>query len=107
MLPVGQINSTLLARNLSSLSRKNTPLSPSGKSTLRLRASHPNEGRLAIVTDVAVRCGGREGARKTSARDADGEVVWSWRPGAGAKFRGINPDEVTVARKPVTGESTK
>jgi hypothetical protein len=35
---------------------------------------------------------------------ADGEVVWSWRPGAGAKFRRISPTEVTVARKPVTGE---
>ena len=45
---------------------------------------------------------------KTNARWlADGEVVWSWRPGAGAKFRGTGPDEVTVARKPVTGESSK
>ena len=35
---------------------------------------------------------------------ADDEVVWSWRPGAGAKFPRIGPDEVTVARKPVTGE---
>ena len=25
--------------------------------------------------------------RKTSARDAYGEVVWFWRPDAGAKFR--------------------
>jgi hypothetical protein len=37
--------------------------------------------------------------RLTSAADADGEVVWSWRPDAGAKFceshRGA-----TVARKP-------
>jgi len=27
-------------------------------------------------------------SRLTSVADADGEVVWSWRPGAGAKFRG-------------------
>jgi hypothetical protein len=59
--PDGQITSTLLAHNLSTPSRKNIPLNPSGKSALRLRPSHPNEGRLAIVTDVAVRCGGREG----------------------------------------------
>ena len=43
---------------------------------------------------------------KTNAMLADGEVVWSSRPGAGAKFceshRGV-----TVARKPVTGESAK
>jgi hypothetical protein len=50
--PDGQITSTLLAHNLSTPSRKNIPLNPSGKSTLRLRPSHPNEGRLAIVTDV-------------------------------------------------------
>jgi hypothetical protein len=46
-------------------------------------------------------------ARLTSARDADGEVVWSWRPDAGAKFRGGNICEATVANKPVTGESAK
>jgi hypothetical protein len=53
--------------------------------------------------------------RLTSAADADGEVVWSWRPDAGVKWavahrskwieRGIPP--MTVARKPVTGESAK
>jgi hypothetical protein len=31
---------------------------------------------------------------------ADGEVVWFWRPDAGAKFRGFIR-EATVARKPV------
>jgi hypothetical protein len=36
---------------------------------------------------------------------ADGEVVWFWRPDAGAKFRGFIRG-ATVARKPVTGEST-
>ena len=43
----------------------------------------------------------------TNGTEADGEVVWSWRPGAGAKFRRVGPDEVTVATKPVTGESSK
>jgi hypothetical protein len=48
---------------------------------------------------------------------ADGEVVWSWRPGAGVKSCGdasgptgfgwiVNP-KATVANKPVTGESPK
>ena len=42
--------------------------------------------------------------RPTSAADAYGEVVWSWRPDAGVKLGGVIR-EVTVARKPVTGES--
>ena len=60
-----------------------------------------DEGRIAIVTNVAVRCGGRECLRKTNAALADGEVVWSWRPKAGAKWRRcfrIAP--ATVATKP-------
>jgi hypothetical protein len=32
------------------------PLQVSGKSELELRASHANEGRVAIVTNVAVGC---------------------------------------------------
>jgi hypothetical protein len=42
--------------------------------------------------------------RLTSAADADGEVVWSWRPDAGVKLRG-DIRGVTVANKPVAGES--
>ena len=42
--------------------------------------------------------------RLTSVVLADGEVVWSWRPDAGVKFRGFIR-EATVAKKPVTGES--
>src|SRR6266851_8009207 len=38
--------------------------------------------------------------RLTSAADADGEVVWSWRPDAGVKLAGSIPP-MTVARKPV------
>jgi hypothetical protein len=50
-LPDGQI--TFGAQiTLSSPSRKNIPLNPSGKSMLFLRVSHPNEGRIAIVTNV-------------------------------------------------------
>ena len=61
--PDGQI-----AKSLSIPSHKNIPLNPSGKSVLFIRASHPREGRVAIVTNVAVRCGGREGrSRRTRA----------------------------------------
>src|ERR1700688_2762690 len=44
------------------------------------------EGRFAIVTDVGTGCGGRFGDARRAAPEADGEVVWSWRPDAGAKF---------------------
>src|SRR5215510_283044 len=36
--------------------------------------------------------------RLTSAISADGEVVWSWRPDAGAKFCSLS--RVTVAKEP-------
>jgi hypothetical protein len=77
-----------------------------------------DEGRLAIVTNVAVRCGGRESSRQTNVADADGEVVWSWRPDAGVKLAmmlRITPMTVAkepghrgereVSRKPSRGES--
>jgi hypothetical protein len=38
-------------------------------------------------------------ARQTSVRDADGEVVWSWRPDAGVKLRS-NFCAATVAKEP-------
>ena len=61
-------------------------------------------GASRIVTNVGVGCGGRgsvgrdrdrrasqprerDEARKTNGADAYGEVVWSWHPDAGVKFR--------------------
>jgi hypothetical protein len=38
-------------------------------------------------------------ASKTNDAKADGEVVWSWRPDAGVKFRGTIR-ETTVAKEP-------
>src|ERR1700736_2060650 len=38
-------------------------------------------------------------ARQTSVRDADGEVVWSWRPDAGVKLRS-DFCAATVAKEP-------
>jgi hypothetical protein len=52
--PDGQIT-----KSLSIPCCKNIPLNASGKSVILIRASHPKEGRVAIVTNVAVRCGGR------------------------------------------------
>ncbi|WP_212500391.1 hypothetical protein, partial [Bradyrhizobium lablabi] len=41
-----------------SAATKNIALPSSGKSVVQFRPSHPIEGRFAIVTSVAVRCGG-------------------------------------------------
>jgi hypothetical protein len=68
------------------------PLAPSGKSSSHFRASClDEEGRYAIVTSVG--CGMRW-TRSLAACSlhadervsADGEVVWSWSPGAETKF---------------------
>jgi hypothetical protein len=45
--------------------------------------------------------------RETNVADADGEVVWSWRPDAGAKFCGRASAKRRWQESPVTGESTK
>ena len=40
-------------------------------------------------------------ARLTGEPDADGKIVWSWRPDAGAKFsREAISAKVTVAKEP-------
>ena len=46
---------------------------------------------------------------KTSDMDADGEVVWSWRPDAGAKLvMVLRITPTTVTTKPgLTGEGTE
>ena len=48
------------------------------------------EGRIAIVTTRGVGCDGRGMSQRVSHADerhgADGEIVWSWHPGADAKF---------------------
>src|ERR1700730_13338095 len=54
-------------------------------STSFCRPALDKEGRFAVVTNVG--CGMRwtRRRRKTGGAFADGEVVWSWRPDAGAK----------------------
>jgi hypothetical protein len=51
----------------------------------------PHEGRFAIVTDVGsgmrwTREFWAQSLRKTTKALADGEIVWSWHPDAGAKL---------------------
>jgi hypothetical protein len=46
-------------------------------------------------------------ARATSAADADCEIVWSWRPWAGAKVAGDDPANDGDYEVTDTGESTK
>jgi hypothetical protein len=67
-----------------------------------------DEGRVAIVTNVVVGCGGRGCCDETNATSADGEVVWFWRPDAGAKFSVIEHRwRRRWQESPVTGKSTK
>jgi hypothetical protein len=72
-----------------------------------IRASHPREGRVAIVTNVAVRCGGREGrsrrARLTRTAKSCGPDVAV----LASSCAGFTPCVATVAKEPFTGESTK
>src|SRR6266436_6202762 len=59
------------------------------------------EGRLAIVTDVGYGMRWTRQRRKTSGAFADGEVVWSWRPDAGAKVvKTLCVSRATVAKEP-------
>jgi hypothetical protein len=62
---------------VSSSLAKNFPLSPSGKSPLRIRPSRLTEGRLAIVTNAGRDAMDASGASDEGALLADGEVVWS------------------------------
>src|SRR5882757_7698845 len=72
---------------MSSPSRKNIPLAPSGKSNAQLPPSCPTKGASAVVANAGQ--GAMDAAvRKTSASVAYGEIVWVRRPDAGVKFKG-------------------
>ena len=80
-------------------------LAPSGKSRALFRASRRlEEGRFAIVTNVGSGMRWTQWCRSvrvapTNDAKAYGEVVWSWRPDAGAKLCGMI-HKATGARKP-------
>jgi hypothetical protein len=77
-LPDGQISNFLsspFSKKISVFTRPKSSLYPSLSRALL-------EGRIAIVTDVGARCGGRGSVgralwRATNEVAADGEVVWS------------------------------
>jgi hypothetical protein len=50
--------------------------------------AHPASSKrgVRVVTNVEAGCDGHDRLRVTSATDVDGEVVWSWPPGAEAKL---------------------
>ena len=69
-------------------------------------------GALRNVTNARWDAVDAKAATDERSSFADGEVVWSWRPGAGAKFREKQASQasfsgMTVAKEPVTGEITK
>jgi hypothetical protein len=51
----------------------------------------PQEGRFAIVTSVGRGMRWTRSDRMTCGTSADCEIVWSWRPWAGAKQAGDDP----------------
>ena len=55
---------------------------------------------VRVVTNVGRDAMDARWCRKTSGASADGEVVWSWRPDAGVKFRKDDSCEATVAKEP-------
>jgi len=105
-LPDGQITLRPVKPGCPACSRKIFRLTRRANQRYQLARLTRQEGR-AHVTNArwdavdADSCDGR------AQFDADGEVVWSWRPGAGAKFAEAKLLQMTVARKPVTGESAK
>jgi hypothetical protein len=80
----------------SDLSDKKNSLAPSGKSSAHFRPSRFLSG--GAYRDRHERGSGMRWPRSARSMvihadgraDADGEIVWSWRPGAGAKRAGID-----------------
>src|SRR5262249_40228076 len=63
-------------------------------------------GAYASSRYVEAGCDGREGCAGRAQAGTDGEVVWSWRPGADAQRNARNAHcRDTGARKPVPEES--
>jgi hypothetical protein len=84
------------AKTQSRPSVKKKSLAPSGKSDAHFRASRlDQEGRFAIVTNVEpatrwTRCIAVDDQFTDERYGADGEIAWSWHPGADAKFAALD-----------------
>jgi len=100
--PDGQIS-----KNLSSPSLKNIPLNPSGKSALRLRASHPMRGALRNVTNARW-----DAVDAAAMQDELGLLRTAKSCGPGAPVLALSFARSKLlgddgGNKPVTGESSK
>jgi hypothetical protein len=99
-----RVNSDLLRRiNLIwVVGSPRTNISLSGKQKLcSVHAVPPRQEGRTRRHERGAGCGGRSGDARRAALVADGEVVWSWRPDAGAKFsREAIPAKVTGANEP-------
>ena len=85
-------------KNISVLQKRKSPY-------IRIRPVPPRGVSRSSRTRGGMRWTRR--ALLTKALEADGEVVWSWRPDAGVKSRGIIPARRRWQKSPITGESTK
>jgi hypothetical protein len=83
-LPVGQI--TPARENLSSPRAKNISLFQKPESVVMFAPSRPDKRDVRVVTNVGRDAVDAGSVARRAAPAADGEVVWSWRPDAGAKF---------------------
>ena len=73
--------------NLSSPAAKNISLFDLVETAIKHLPSRAHqEGRYASSRTWSAGCDGRGQRRKTSGAVADGEIVWFWRPDAGAKL---------------------
>ena len=94
------------------LSKKIFRLTCRANHPYKLAPSHPNEGRVAIVTNVAMRCGGRRArdrrarARRTAKACGSGTaaLVSSSReaklPGGDGGKKAVRREEHAISRKP-------
>jgi hypothetical protein len=77
------------------------------KSAADFAASRPHKrGVSRSSRTLGAGCDGRFSFARRATLLRTGEVVWSWRPDAGVKLAEGIP-QATVAKSPVTGESTK
>src|SRR5689334_6641427 len=92
-LPVGLIFRNrvkpLSQKYSSSVFRKTVVVLPSARLAMRDVSADRHEREAG--------CDGRVGAAGRAARDADGEVAWSWRPDAGVK-----PEVMILRRRRLT-----
>jgi len=81
-------NPVKLMLPVQSLAKKYFPSRITQIKSISIAIPAHSEGRFAIVTNVGRGMRWTRLRLKTNGACADGEVVWSWRPDAGAKLCG-------------------